>query len=128
MYPAWIEITGDDLGEIIMSVKEQLNNVPDYGAGYGLLGYDQKRESAGAPSITVRLNYLGEFGTGLSNELFIYEDMDIAKNSDDKNALTAQIDFNLMVVEGNLRLEILYNRLAHRSETIHYLSDTFLEV
>lgn len=117
MHPVLIEIKMDSIDGFLRSIKEQISNIPNNGMGYGLY--------AAVPSpnkITdLRFNYLGQFNGELNNELFNYVRKDLVTESDAGNHMTAKLEVNAMVINGELLLDLLYNTTAHKKTTINYL-------
>lgn len=126
MYPVKLQVTDDDLENRLIAIREQLRLVPDHGIGYGLYNY------AGKPFIRkkrapIRFNYLGEFGRELANDLFSYSDQLPVSDIGAANEMTAILEFNAMVINGVLRLEIHYSQKAHLETTIQRIMNSFFE-
>jgi len=88
---------------------------------------------AGSPGATngegvpeIRFNYLGQFSDEMNNQLFYYCRADTGPDSDDLNPITAKLEFNLMIIDWELELDIRYNQLAFKETTIAWLKDQFL--
>lgn len=125
MYPLILELNDNVIGENIKSIKEQLKGVPNHGLGHGLhqlLGNAVKLER-----VPIRFNYLGEFEDELNNDLFSYVNIDIGSESDTSNHMTAELEFNTMILNDSLHMEIIYNHLAHTHGTMDWLLNTFFD-
>ena len=127
MFPLKISWNDDDLGNLIKRVKQELNTVPKHGLSYGIhkyikraFGTTQKRPTA------LRFNYLGAFDEALNNELLSFEKRYSGRDSDSKNVLTAKLEWNSLVVDGELQVEIWFNHEAFRESTIQKMLDSFL--
>jgi len=119
MHPFELFINTTNLEEAIISVREGIKQIPGNGLGYGLLkSYDEMAE--------IRFNYLGVFGEELSNKLFSYSLNDKGLNADEDNGMTAKLEWNLMVSEGQLNVELIYNSMAHTTETIDFLMGKYV--
>jgi non-ribosomal peptide synthase protein (TIGR01720 family) len=112
MYPVRLTIVDSTIGDQIMAIKEQLRKVPEYGMGYGL------RDKTGNKLTGIRFNYLGQFGDELDNDLFTYSDLPTGPDVSPANAMTAKIELNAMIRDGELKIELSYNATAHKEATI----------
>ncbi|MBA4057808.1 MAG: non-ribosomal peptide synthetase, partial [Marivirga sp.] len=69
MYPIKL-VYNDDIDTLIRSVKETMRKVPNNGIGYGVNAFLTSSDTDQISKLSeVRLNYLGQFGRELSNEL-----------------------------------------------------------
>jgi len=128
LYPVKLELTDGSIGDQIKVIKAQLKRVPSEGIGYGLLTQLGYGIDSGAPTIgAVRLNYLGQFDSEFDNEIFSYAHLAHGSEVDPKNNMTTRLGFDLMVLKGELQVEISYNKRAHHESTVDWLKDTFLE-
>ena len=125
MYPLVLNLADTDIASRIKAVKEQFRNVPNDGAGYGIYKYDSQNYIQ--PKISqVRFNYLGEFNEAFDNDLFSFTRQDTGFESDPENHLTAVLEFNCLVIDSKFRVEIQYNKLSYRKETIDSLKKSFI--
>lgn len=127
MYPVALNANEAGIGNHIKSIKEQLKQVPAQGIGYGVARFLQKNLS-GKPveRSPLRFNYLGQFDNELDNDLFSYSYLNHGAESASDNVLTACLEWNLMMIKGNLVIEIQYNQLAYKAESIEKLLQAFL--
>lgn len=126
LYPMLFELTEDILSAQVMQIKEQIHSVPDNGIGYGIFRYLKGRDSDQPEKrAAVRINYLGQFGKELNNDLFAYDPAFTGSDIDPCNHMTAELELDLMIVSGELQLSLKYNSEAHTIATIHWLVDTF---
>jgi non-ribosomal peptide synthase protein (TIGR01720 family) len=75
VFPVRLEVREDyDLGQTLLSIKEQLRGLPDNGVGYGVLKYSAKHrdEFASFPEPEILFNYLGQQDHYLT-DLKLYE-------------------------------------------------------
>lgn len=127
MYPVRLRVPEGDPGSQIIAIKEQLQAVPDHGIGYGLYKYGRKTPSDIKNTRSpVRINYLGEFGRELENDLFSYSDRLPVSDIGADNEITALLELNAMVINGVLRVEMYYSRKAYQENTIRGIMDSFL--
>ncbi|AOM78750.1 hypothetical protein BFS30_17155 [Pedobacter steynii] len=126
IYPLLLRVGDLGIGSQIKNIKEQVKAVPDDGVGYGVLKYttDHGQNNSIAE---VRFNYLGHFDSEFNNDLFsytgIYDTEDVAA----ENQLTAKLDLNMMVIGGQLQLEIAFNKEAHKMSTMTTLLNSFIQ-
>ncbi len=114
MVPVLLHLPEGSIGDQLKSVKEQLRRA-------------FKEDSEPEGMAPVRLNYLGDFGNVLENDLFAYIADARQDDVDKDNALTACIDLTIIVVHRKLRVDIQYNSLAHRAETIGLLGSRLID-
>jgi non-ribosomal peptide synthase protein (TIGR01720 family) len=117
----------DDPGLLIKSIKEQTRRLHNHGIAYGMGRYIHPRTPVPGKPAEVRLNYLGQFGAELDNDLFAYLDLPTGAESDPGNAMTAKLEINCLVVREELRIAVSYNAQAHRAATIDAFSASLLE-
>ncbi len=115
------------LQEDIIEVREKIGEVPHFGLGYGVLNANGTLKSNGYTQTEVRFNYLGQFGDELSNDLYSIQNFATGRESHPNNQMTAKLEINAMVLEGQLQLAFLYNKKAHHEQTIRQLKNSFFE-
>ncbi|AOM80166.1 non-ribosomal peptide synthetase [Pedobacter steynii] len=110
MYPGLWEWKGKDLLTKIHYLKEQMEAYNDACAYYGIWKYGCHKQDDLVNDIPdFRFNYLGEFGSELSNDLFQYSMESPLLETHHENHCTAGVDINAMVVGKKLWLEISYS-------------------
>jgi surfactin family lipopeptide synthetase A len=123
----------DDLGESLVSIKEQLRSIPNRGISYGLLRYmsgDTKVTSSLRllPQAEICFNYLGQFDWGVqSDDLFKLASESIGSTQSLERRRTHLIEINALVVEGQLKIEWTYSTKLHRTDTIERLAQDYVE-
>jgi surfactin family lipopeptide synthetase A len=75
----------------------------------------------------IRFNYLGQFDHEFDNSLFYYSSGDAGSDAGPANRMTAKLDWNAMIIQGQFCLMIDYNTRAHKASTIHWLLSEFLD-
>lgn len=125
MYPLRIEYR-EDLSDLIKAVKEASKAVPNDGIGYGILKYLGADHLEGTHQSEVRLNFLGEFGDELNNDLFSFSHLNTGSETAVQNALTTKLDLICMVIDGELRTEVLYSEQAFKTTTIQQIVEAFI--
>lgn len=127
MYPLHLRIEGQDLDQQIKLTKERIRSVPEKGANYGVFKLcDKDINDIKVVRTEVRLNYLGQFDHEFDNDIFSYDLRYTGFDSDPENHLTAKLDFNLMVVNGKMQIEITYNEACHQKETMEKIMSYFI--
>lgn len=127
IYPVKIIFPNDSLSKQILSVKEQLKQVPENGIDYSILKYTNNSFIKADDTIPeIRLNYLGQFDNELNNDLFSYCDIPTGPDSDSANNVTVKFDINCMVINEKLNIEISYNAGAYSNSTITRFRDSVL--
>ncbi len=122
MHPVVFSAEGTLLHNL-QSVKETLHNIPEHGLGYGLL--KDKIEETEDGITQVRFNYLGQFGSELSNDLFSLNQEAIGEESDSVNRITATLEVNAMIISNTLSLYWSYDSKACSKEKIDLLKEEF---
>ncbi|MBV7338440.1 amino acid adenylation domain-containing protein [Chloroflexi bacterium TSY] len=152
-FPVRLNHRSGDLSDQILSVKEQLGQIPNHGLGYGILHYSRETpELRQVPMPPICFNYLGQFdqpaenqgytpsndneptsllrGTGMEG-LTAFDALQNMRQSEfiQQNG-TAQLwnlfDLELMVVAGQLRVLWLYSENVHDRSTVQQLTDQFM--
>lgn len=131
-FPVLVDIGGaHSLLDSLQSVKEQLQNIPKRGIGYGILRYcgsaNVIERFKSLPLPEVGFNYLGQLDQALSEPGFFRparesSGMDASLEGYRRHAL----DINTFVFGGQLRLDIIYSENLHRRSTIEALAEGFL--
>lgn len=126
LYPLSLEVRTTIKEELILSIQEQMRNVPASGIGYEIVRSIQKGDRGLNERLSeVRFNYLGQFDAEINNDLFSYC-ADYSGDSSINNTMTAKLEINAMVINGKLQFEIRYNKQAHLPSTIVSLGDRLL--
>ncbi|PJI70648.1 non-ribosomal peptide synthetase [Pseudomonas asiatica] len=123
---------GQDLGQSIKAIKEQLRGVPDKGLGYGLLRYfgdaevrDQLERAAQA---RVTFNYLGQFDASFDAEagaLFTPSGESAGRTQCAGAQLGNWLSITGQVYGGELFLEWTYSADVHHPATIEKLAQAY---
>ena len=132
MYPVILELPdSEDIGYQIKYIKESLRRIPNKGIGYGILKYitapAHKKEIKYTLSPQISFNYLGQFdedmGTGFCE--IAQESMGDAIAPDTE--ITHDIDISGIVIRGQLKLSVSYNKKRYRSKTIGGIMADYME-
>ncbi len=124
IHPLKLEIKARGIGDLLQAIKQECRNVPGQGIGYGLF---KDGGAVGKPVRTpIRFNYLGQFGRELNNDLFSYDGSLHGQETDSCNEITAALEVNIMIMQGELLVTMDYNGKLHHERTITKLKDQFL--
>jgi non-ribosomal peptide synthase protein (TIGR01720 family) len=131
-----------DLSEQLQKVKEQLQAVPQHGAGYGILRYLHqdpavREELRSFPRPELSFNYLGQFDQSLAGEtsevsaevapLFRLAQELYGPDHNAQGLRWHVLDINGIVVEACLHIHWTYSANLHHSETIERFAHCFLQ-
>jgi len=132
MYPVILELPdSEDIGYQIKYIKESLRRIPNKGIGYGILKYitapAHKKEIKYTLSPQISFNYLGQFDEDMGTGLFeiAKESMGDAIAADTE--ITHDIDISGIVIRGQLKLSVSYNKKRYRSKTIGGIMADYME-
>ena len=120
--------------EALKAIREQLQNIPNKGIGYGIWRYlnfnsTTSQQLQTLPQAEVRFNYLGQFDRVLpESSLFQISDRSIGNSRGLKNSRRYLLDINGFVLGGQLQLAWTYSRQIYQSSTIEHLANEFIKV
>ncbi len=126
IFPVKLETNDEDLGSIIKTTKEVMRNIPDKGLSYGVLRYMDKSINNQYIKPEVRFNYLGQFGELNGNGDYQIINEYTGSDSSSKNHITAKVDINCMIINGDLVVEISYCSKEFAKSTITQIIDSFI--
>jgi amino acid adenylation domain-containing protein/non-ribosomal peptide synthase protein (TIGR01720 family) len=126
LYPVQLSIGSSAPAALIKSVKEQLRQVPRNGIGYGLWRYLTQDAAAAADSAQaeVTFNYLGRFDELAADAQWRMLPRDNALAEQERAPASmrrALLEFNAMVVDGQLHLQCVYCSALHQPDTMRAL-------
>ncbi|MFB0846524.1 amino acid adenylation domain-containing protein [Paenibacillus oleatilyticus] len=131
LYPFGWALNGQDLSSQIKSMKEQIRQIPNNGAGYGILKYI-KNEITHETAIPIRFNYLGEFPdtdyrqhwsiVGISG---FSESSDALNGISSHNHLSCHLELKCIVIHQKLKISASYNRALMRNDDLINFIHTF---
>ncbi|MGB0383642.1 MAG: amino acid adenylation domain-containing protein [Ardenticatenaceae bacterium] len=142
-FPVRLAYHSGDLGDLILSVKEQLRQIPNHGLGYGVLRYIQQRPELMPFSMPpICFNYLGQFETPTANGALNHPDGALLRDTgmdgwQDMNSTEFLkqngpahfwnlFSLELMVMAGELRVDWLYSENVHERDTVERLTERFM--
>jgi amino acid adenylation domain-containing protein/non-ribosomal peptide synthase protein (TIGR01720 family) len=132
IYPVRLELKeGEDAGDGLKRVKEEVRGIPRRGIGYGLLRYlsggEIREQLDGRARAEVSFNYLGQFDQTLGNlELFgsVQEEAESARSG--CNLRSHLLDIKAYVHKGRLQVEWVYSEAVHERTRIEALAGEFM--
>jgi iturin family lipopeptide synthetase B len=110
LYPFMLDLEDGPIGRRIRQMKEDLRQVPNGGAGYGMLRYlSGTADGAGLQARPrVSFNYLGEFRTAASADGFSLCSDPIAPAVSPAGPRPFALEIAAIVVEDRLRVSVTY--------------------
>ncbi|MEU3026955.1 amino acid adenylation domain-containing protein [Streptomyces incarnatus] len=133
IHPMTLDVTGDDWGQALKSVKERLRAVPGRGIGYGLLRHLSEPGSAAhaalaaAPQPEISFNYLGQWdGAAGDNGLVRARLAALGADQAPEQPRPHVIDIVAAIGDGELRIDWIHAPAAHRTTTVRRLAKAFL--
>ena len=125
LFPLVLDISGDDMSQLLAQVHTQLQAIPNRGAGYGILRYLRHASGLDALSPQISFNYLGHFdAAGQQGFRPAGEDKGPERHPDARRPYL--LDFSASLVDDELRMVWAYSTALHLSATIQRLADTML--
>jgi amino acid adenylation domain-containing protein/non-ribosomal peptide synthase protein (TIGR01720 family) len=130
-WPLQLELPpGNDLGESLKTIKENLRRVPHNGTGYGILRYlaggDIGRRLASAPSPEISFNYLGQFDQSFAQATaFSMADEARGQELSPRGRRRNLLEFNGNISGGQLHFTCVYSQPIHHRATIERLLGDF---
>jgi non-ribosomal peptide synthase protein (TIGR01720 family) len=129
VYPVVLEVEeGEDEGERLKSVKEQLRGIPRQGMGYGVMRYVNGDEALRqAPAAEVCFNYLGQFDQVVSGDKAFSPAQESAGASRAAgNRRPYLLEINGGVSGGQLHLRWSYSVHQYEKATIAGVANQFI--
>lgn len=127
LYPVRLEAIGEVSQTQITAVKEQLNQVPEKGMGYGLYKYLGSQNASRSPHFPeVRFNYLGQFGAESKNDLFEYTGKRFGQDMSPQNPMTTALEVNAFIFSDTLSIEMRYDGRAFLPHSVAEIQEQFL--
>jgi amino acid adenylation domain-containing protein/non-ribosomal peptide synthase protein (TIGR01720 family) len=134
VFPVLLDLGArEELGKKLISIKEQLRQIPKKGINSGILRYLTQNELIRArleslPQAEISFNYLGQFDRSIAAPPLL----GFAKESvGGMYSPLAQrchlIEINSSISEGILQVEWTYSDRIHRKETIEKIANSFKE-
>jgi amino acid adenylation domain-containing protein/non-ribosomal peptide synthase protein (TIGR01720 family) len=125
LYPLRLTVEGQDLANTILTIREQLQQVPEKGIGFGVLAYCASMlPRPGRPGIL--WNYLGEIDNGQAGEFFTLSEETTGPDSAPENHLTCEIEILALIREQQLRVAFTYSAARYKETTIRNIAESFL--
>ncbi len=126
-FPVQLSLDNDlTLGDSLKSIKEQLRNIPQHGISYGILKYLGGEQLLAISQ--VKFNYLGQFDQLFAdNSLFKLASQSAIASRSPNGRRSHLIEIDGMVTNSQLQLNWTYSQNIHRSTTIAYLAEKFID-
>jgi non-ribosomal peptide synthase protein (TIGR01720 family) len=141
IYPVLLEVgghggggvRGEQVGEELKRVKEQLREIPEQGIGYGLLRYMSGNQQVRAelermPQAEVSFNYLGQVDRVLDDESrFCAAPESSGQPRSPRDCRQHLLEINSVVAAGRLQLSWTYSQHVHRRESIEEVAAQYIK-
>ena len=132
LFPVGLEITENQPGEALKSVKEQMRSIPNRGIGYGVLRYlntdtSIREKLASFPSAQVSFNYLGQFDQVLKASSVLGEAKEFKSEQSGLNRRSHLLGISGFIRSGKLEMTWAYSDKIHKRDTIEKLASGFME-
>jgi len=131
LFPVQLSLnTMQPVKEQLLSVQQQLKQIPDDGIGYGVLKYINQTIESNNTGAGIRFNYLGDFSQVFDNALFSFSHVSTGADSSPFHTSGCRMEINAFIVEGVLKTDIHYHTGIYTAETLllfKSLFDTELE-
>ncbi|MGQ4807060.1 Chondramide synthase cmdD [Candidatus Entotheonellaceae bacterium PAL068K] len=129
LFPVRLKLIGNDSGEALKAIKEQLRAIPNQGIGYGLLRYlSQEKNRHDWPMAQVGFNYLGQFDQiAMTEPLLDFAKEDVGPTDSAVGLRTHLFQINGMVMNGCLQFTWTYSRSLYRPYTVQRLADGLID-
>ncbi len=129
MYPVLLELPdSEDIGYQIKHIKEMLRRIPNKGIGYGILKYltspENKQDISFDCQPQIIFNYMGEFDEAMRGRFQIAKES-YGKSVSPDSELIHDIDINGEIMQGILKISVIYNQNAFKSESMEKLGADF---
>jgi amino acid adenylation domain-containing protein/non-ribosomal peptide synthase protein (TIGR01720 family) len=129
MYPVMLEATHDNVRDNLLSIKEQLRQIPEKGIGYGVLKYIGAAEGlSGKDPWDLVFNYLGQSDNVIHKSNWLSgATEDGGQPVNDAIRSNALIEVNSIISGGSLQMNWSYSRSHYTEEDISALSSAYFK-
>jgi len=134
IYPVLLKLEKSSTpAAMVALVKEQLRQIPNYGAGYGVARYLRNDNETAArlralPQPEVSFNYLGQLDSAFANDgLFASARAIESGLRDPQGERRYLLEINASIIDRRLKLNWTYSQNAHHQSTIERLAQNFLK-
>ena len=131
LYPLLLKTPGNDLGDQLKRVKEDLRNVPGKGAGFGILRYVTPKDRSGGLRFGSRpklsFNYLGQFDDAGETSLFEFADESTGQSISPRIKRDHDLDVVGIVVRGRLELSVTFDPVRYQTGALDKFLDDWKE-
>jgi non-ribosomal peptide synthase protein (TIGR01720 family) len=129
VFPVRLEVSARrDLGQTLLSIKEQLRSLPDNGVGYGILKYsaEYRHEFEAFPEPEILFNYLGRRDHTLADlKLFELAADSVGEMRFPLDRRAYLIEVNCFIKDGCFQSVWNYSRHFHTEKTIQRLAERY---
>ncbi|MDF2857297.1 MAG: hypothetical protein K0Q87_3148, partial [Neobacillus sp.] len=128
IYPVILKVDErlDIVGQL-NSIKNSLREIPHKGVTYGMLKYLQHKENEYKIEPEITFNYYGEFDRSYETKYFTRSSIPTGQNFAPINTRNESLEYELIVMDGQLNIKIIYNKLEFEQSTVNHLLNCFVE-
>lgn len=123
IYTLYFNISENEYSSVIRYVREQIRKTLNDCRGSTKWYENQKL----CKSSIIKLNYLGDFSSTLSNEIYQYSDYFSGNDFNSKNHMTNPIEIDILATNGVFNIQLTYSRNIFEDVIIENLSNKFTE-
>ncbi|WNG44099.1 amino acid adenylation domain-containing protein [Archangium minus] len=131
IFPVVLEApAGGELLEVLESVKNRLQSIPNQGIDFGILRYLRQEDEDAAPTSEAQVvfNYLGQLDQVFAgDDLFRPAEESPGPTVSPRAPRTHALEVSGFIHGGRLRVGWTYSETRHRAETIARLAERFLQ-
>ncbi|WP_375511201.1 amino acid adenylation domain-containing protein [uncultured Nostoc sp.] len=133
LFPVLLQLPSlNQPAEVIKSIKEQLQAIPNRGIGCGILRYlcedttiNQQLQTI--PTSEICFNYLGQFDQVKSQTRWKFAPESTGANHSSKLVRDYLLEINCLVVEGELKIDWTYSSHVHTQATVENLAKSYIQ-
>jgi len=116
LYPFSWQIKNKDLSQLIIEIQRKLQDIPNYGIGYGVLEYIDNLIGTTELEQMILFNYLGDFSKECWPVSLIQ--CGFPEDLSRSNKIPSLFDFNIMIIKEKIDIMIRYNKSILDADTI----------
>jgi amino acid adenylation domain-containing protein/non-ribosomal peptide synthase protein (TIGR01720 family) len=132
VFPVWLELRSEQTHELLRNIREQSGAIARGGLPFGVLRYLNAdtidgRKLRQLPNPQLSFNYLGQFDQIFAeNSRFESGEENFGPVLDGNDHRRYVLNFNALVLHGQLRVDWTYSENIHRHHSIAKLADLYL--
>lgn len=125
LFPQLLQIKSEKEIDQLIEIKEQINEIPNYGLGFGYFKYISKQLPMNNYYPDFRFNYLGQIDNLLNSPLFAVNEISPLIDIHKYNQLTTDMEIISFIKYNKLEIRILYNKNVYDDSFISRFINEF---